>query len=317
MAEVTACPKISIVTTLYHSAPYLREFYRRTLDQVKNLGVSYEFVLVNDGSPDESLEIALELRTEDSSITVVDLSRNFGHHKAILAGLSYSRGSRVFLIDCDLEEPPEALSQFNEKMEAEECDVVYGVQVSRKGGVRERLSGWAFYKLFNYLSGIEVPPNWTIARLMSRRYVEAVTSYREESLFLGGIMASVGFKQAAIELKKMHKGSTTYTFRRKVSALVTAVTSFSDKPLRLVFYSGFFMAGVSFLYAFWLVIQKLFFGVAVDGWTALAVSVWLIGGLVILFLGIIGIYIAKIFLQTKERPLWVVKQVFKAGENSS
>lgn len=317
MAEVSACPKISIVTTLYHSAPYLREFYRRTLEEVKKLGVSYEFVLVNDGSPDASLAIALELRTQDASVTVVDLSRNFGHHKAILAGLSYSRGSRVFLIDCDLEEPPEALSRFNEKMETEECDVVYGVQINRKGGVRERISGWVFYKLFNYLSGIEVPPNWTIARLMSRRYVETLTSYREQSLFLGGIMTEVGFKQAAVELKKLHKGSTTYTFRRKISALVTAVTSFSDKPLRLVFYSGLVIAGVSFLYAFWLVIQKLIFGVTVDGWTALAVSIWLIGGLVILFLGIIGIYIAKIFLQTKDRPLWVVRQVFKAGANSS
>lgn len=296
---------------MYCSAPYLREFHRRIQAEVGKLGWSYELIFVNDGSPDDSLEIALQLQREDPKIAIVDLSRNFGHHKAILAGLSQSCGSAVLLIDCDLEEPPEALSIFAGKMGADACDVVYGVQPRRKGGTRERFFGWAFYKLFNYLADVEVPQSWTIARLMSRRYVDAVIQYREQALFLGGVLASVGFRQVPVEVPKLSKGTTTYTLRRKLSALSSAVTSFSDKPLRMVFYSGLLISATSFIYAMWLVLQKLIFGTSIDGWTSLAVSIWLIGGLVILFLGVIGIYVAKIFVQSKGRPLWVVRETYK------
>lgn len=311
MATIDA-PQISVVATLYQSAPYIREFYARTLAQVQSLGLSYEFVFVNDGSPDNALEVALELQRQDSNVVAVDLSRNFGHHKAIMQGLAVSRGERVFLIDCDLEEPPELLTEFAAKFSETPCDVVYGVQAKRKGGMRERLFGWFFYKLFNYLADIEVPANWTIARLMSRRYVDALQQYQEQSLFLGGVMSAVGFVQVPVTVIKLHKGTTTYTLRRKLSAVITAVTSFSEKPLRLVFYSGLVISMVSFGFAIWFTALKLIFGTPVSGFTALAVSIWLIGGLVILFLGVIGIYISKIFTQTKNRPLSIVREIYRA-----
>lgn len=310
MATIGA-PEISVVTTLYQSAPYIREFYARSLAQVRELDLTYEFIFVNDGSPDNALDIALELQRQDSNVVVVDLSRNFGHHKAIWRGLSVCRGERVFLIDCDLEEPPELLAEFAAKFSEVTCDVVYGVQARRKGGLRERLFGSIFYRLFNYLADIEVPANWTIARLMSRRYVDALNQYQEESLFLGGVMSAVGFVQVPITVVKLHKGTTTYTLRRKLSAVLTAVTSFSDKPLRLVFYSGLIISIASFGFAIWFTALKLIFGTPVSGFTALAVSIWLIGGLVILFLGVIGIYISKIFTQAKNRPLTIVRQIYR------
>lgn len=309
-------PELSVVATLYKSAPYLTEFYRRIRGQIDALSVSYEIILVNDGSPDESLDIALGLQKLDARVVVIDLSRNFGHHKAIMEGLSAARGDHVFLIDCDLEEPPESLSAFVERFRAGDCDVVYGVQENRKGGRFERLSGGIFYRLFNYLSDTEVPENWTIARLMSARYVAALIKFKEETMFLGGIMSAVGFKQVPLVVRKLHKGTTTYTLKRKIAAFTSAVTSFSEKPLTLVFYTGLFVSGISFSYALWLVVQKVIFGIPVDGWTTLAVSVWLIGGLVMLFLGVIGIYIAKIFVQTKHRPVTVVRHIYEVDIES-
>jgi putative glycosyltransferase len=308
-------PELSVVTTLYQSAPYLREFYQRTLSEIKKIGFTYEFVLVNDGSPDDSLEVALDLQRQDSHIVVVDLSRNFGHHEAIFQGLTLARGLRIFLIDSDLEESPELLSKFMEKFSETSCDVAYGVQVKRKGGIVERLSGGIFYKLFNYLADIDVPENCMIARLMSRRYVDALLSFQEHSLFLGGLMSATGFLQVPVYTQKLHKGSTTYTLRRKIEVFITAVTSFSAKPLQLIFYSGFCISAVSVIYIAWLTALRLFFDTHIDGFTTLAVSIWLLGGLIILFLGIIGIYVAKIFVQTKNRPLSIVRQVYAVDDH--
>lgn len=304
-------PELSIVTTLYKSSPYIVSFYQRIVAELEKLAVSYEIVLVNDGSPDDSLDLALDLQRTDNRVVVIDLSRNFGHHKAIMEGLTYARGQRVFLIDCDLEEPPETLGEFYERFNVGDCDVVYGVQETRKGKWFERVSGGLFYKLFNYLSDTRVPENWTIARMMSSRYVSSLIQFKEETMFLGGIMAAVGYRQVPLAMRKLHKGTTTYTLKRKISAFASAVTSFSEKPLKIVFYSGLLISAISFAYALLLVFQKIVLGIPVDGWTTLAVSIWLIGGLVILFLGIIGIYVAKIFLQTKHRPVSVIRNIYK------
>ncbi|OWT74944.1 MULTISPECIES: glycosyltransferase family 2 protein [unclassified Achromobacter] len=312
--EFVLTPALSVVTTMYKSAPYLETFYERIVAEVEKLGVSHEIIFVNDGSPDNSLDVVLNIQKSDSRVIVIDLSRNFGHHKAIMEGLSYARGEKVFLIDCDLEEPPETLGEFYKRFSESDCDVVYGVQESRKGGWFERLSGGVFYKLFNYLSDITVPENWTIARLMSARYVASLVQFKEETMFLGGIMTAVGYRQIPLVMQKLHKGTTTYTLKRKLSALTSAVTSFSEKPLKFVFYTGFLVAAVAFIYALWLIFQKFVFGIPVDGWTSLAVSIWLIGGLIMLCLGIIGIYVAKVFVQTKHRPVSVIRQIYEVND---
>lgn len=164
----------SIVTTLYHSASHLEEFYLRACAAVEKVVDGYEIILVNDGSPDDSLAVALELCDRDHRVSVVDLSRNFGHHKAIMVGLSQAKGRLVFLIDCDLEEDPELLTEFFKSMADSGADVVYGVQQRRKGSFVERVSGSLFYAIFNLLSTYPVPPNQVTARLMTHRYVTAL-----------------------------------------------------------------------------------------------------------------------------------------------
>lgn len=303
--------KLSVVSTLYRSAPYLQEFYQRVCQAAAaEVGESFEIILVNDGSPDESLEIAVELSRRDPRVVVVDLSRNFGHHKAIMAGLLESRGEEVFLIDSDLEEAPENLASFASQMEQDKCDVVFGVQENRKGGWFERLSGATYYTIFNWLANIEHPRNLVTMRLMTRRYVEALLLFTEREMVLSCIWVIAGFEQRAQIIVKKHKRSTTYTLARKISHVVNAVTSFSTAPLKVIFYTGLLIFFSSLAYSIVLIQKRLFAEEQVDGWTSVMVSIWLLAGLIILFIGVIGAYLSKIFMETKQRPATIVRKIY-------
>ena len=271
----------------------------------------YEIVLVNDGSPDDSLAVALKLLEHDDRVRIIDLARNFGHHKAMMTGLAEARGDLVFLIDSDLEEAPELLIEFSEAMQDGQADVVYGVQDARRGGFVERSSGWLFFKLFNLLSDQPIPDNLVTVRLMTRRYVSALVSHRERKMMIAGLWALTGFNQIARTIAKGAKGHTSYSFRRKVSLLVDSITSFSDRPLVLIFYLGLAIGGTSSLAAVYLVVRRLFFGVALPGWPSLIVSIWMLGGLMLICLGIIGIYLSKVFIETKQRPYTIVRQIYE------
>lgn len=306
---------LSVVTTLYQSSPYLEEFHRRVSAQARALaGESFEIVLVNDGSPDDSLAVALRLHRDDPHLRVLDLSRNFGHHRAMMTGVAHARGDRVFLIDCDLEEPPELLQAFDECMSANDCDMVYGVQEQRRGGWFQRVSGDAHYRLFNLLSTVPMPRNIITARLISRRMLNALLQYGEQVAWMDGLFALAGFRQVGLPVVKASISESTYTLRRKLKLFVDAVTDFSEVPLHLIFYAGFVISLLSGCYITYLVFQKLYSGISVDGWTSVIVSLWFLGGITILFLGVIGIYLSKIFIETKRRPLTVVRQVYRHGE---
>ncbi|MDO9419798.1 MAG: glycosyltransferase family 2 protein [Herminiimonas sp.] len=307
--------KLSIVATLYKSAPYIAEFYQRVSASAKKLvGDDYEIVFVNDGSPDNSLDLAVQLTEMDEHVVVVDLSRNFGHHKAMRAGLEQSKGELVFLIDTDLEEEPEWLISFSEQINAEHADVVYGTQQQRKGGWFERWSGAIHYTVLNWLLNIDHPRNITTSRLMSRRYVDALLSHREVEAVISCLWVITGFKQCSQTVKKHMTSATTYSTAKKISHLVNAVTSFSDVPLKLIFLIGAFVFLGALFYTFLLVINHFIMSRSVDGWTSIMVSVWLLGGMIISFIGIIGIYLAKIFSETKQRPYVIVRNVYGKSE---
>jgi putative glycosyltransferase len=303
--------RLSIVTTLYRSAPYLREFHRRAAATAAALTDDVEFVFVNDGSPDDVLDIALELRERFGNVRVVDLSRNFGHHPAMMAGLGHATGDLVFLIDCDLEEPPELLSAFADRMSETGADVVYGVQEGRNGGAVNRLVGWAYYKLYNAVSADPIPRNLLTVRLMTRRYVAALLRHREAEFVISALWSRTGFRQVPAPVRKGRKPTTSYSFRRKFVLLVNSVTACSAVPLHYVFYLGLFVLGGSTLAAGWLVVQRLFFGRMLDGWPSLMVSLWLIGGLVIFCQGVIGIYLAKVYQEAKRRPSTLIREVYE------
>lgn len=308
-----APPRLSIVATLYQSAPHLAEFHRRASAAARRVaGDGYEIVLVNDGSPDDSLDIAVRLCRDDPHLAVVDLSRNFGHHKAMMTGMAHARGERVFLIDSDLEEDPEWLIDFDDQFRRERCDVVYGVQRQRKGGLFERFSGRLFYRYFHALTGIDLPENVVTARLMTRRYVEALVSHEERELDIGGLQVITGFDQRPKAVTKHSTSGTTYTLRRKLSLLVNSVTSFSSKPLVYIFYTGLLLSLGAAANIAYLAIQKLFLSAPLSGWTSVMASIWLLGGMIILFLGVIGIYLSKMFLEIKRRPYTIVRRVYGA-----
>jgi putative glycosyltransferase len=309
--------KLSIVSTLYYSAPSLIDFYNRIkAEAIKVAPDSYEIILVNDGSPDESLSIATDLAKNDPNLMIINLSRNFGHYKALMTGLKYAIGEKIFLIDSDLEEEPEYLAKFYAELELRKCDVVYGIQDKRKGGFFEKVSGLLFWKTFNFFSNISVPANHTTARLMRRDYVNALLLHEEREIFISGLWELTGFDQRPLSIEKLSISKTSYTFRKKLSLFVNAITSFSNLPLIAIFYFGLMISLISFLYIINLVINWAFFLNPPDGWTSVMASIWLIGGIIISFIGIIGIYLSKIFIETKKRPFTIVKKIYNESKNS-
>lgn len=303
--------KLSMVATLYQSAPYINEFHERASASAKRMvGDDYEIVLVNDGSSDNSLELAIRLTEQDSHVVVVDLSRNFGHHKAMMTGLAHTKGELVFLIDSDLEEEPEWLEAFAQQMKQDRCDVVYGVQECRKGNWFERWSGQWFYRFFKALTGLALPENVVTTRLMARRYVDALLCHQEREVFMAGLWHITGFDQRPQVIKKHHTSETTYTFRKKMSLLVNSVTSFSNAPLVSIFYIGVAISLFALAYIAYLVTHWLFLAKPMSGWTSVMASIWLLGGMVISFIGVVGIYLSKIFSETKQRPYTIVRQIY-------
>jgi putative glycosyltransferase len=306
--------RLSIVSTLFGSSQYLSEFHRRaSIAASEVVGSNYEIVLVNDGSPDDSLELAVGIAETDPHVVVVDLSRNFGHHKAMMTGLAQARGELVFLIDSDLEEEPEWLLPFYQQLCDEGSDVVFGVQARRRGKASERLSGKLFYIMFRALTGIAQPSDITTARLMSRRYVDALVSHRERELNIGGLWITTGFAQSRRIVSKHSSSPTTYTVSRKIGHLINAVTSFSSAPLVFTFYSGLTISLLSFAYILYLTLRYFFVSEPPPGYTSIVVSIWLSSGLIIFFVGVQGIYISKIFSEVKQRPYTIVRHVYRGG----
>lgn len=304
--------KLSIVATLYQSAAYINEFHERASASAKRMvGDDYEIVLVNDGSPDNSLDLAIRLTVQDSHVVVVDLSRNFGHHKAMMTGLAHAQGELVFLIDSDLEEEPEWLVAFAEKMNKDHSDMVYGVQDRRKGGLFEQIAGWFFYRVFRLLTGIAQPDNIVTARLMTRRYVQALVAHQERELNIGGLWVATGFRQAQQTVRKHATSPTTYTLARKFSHLVNAVTSFSSLPLVFTFYAGLLIALSAAFFIVYLAFRFFFISTPPDGYTSIIASIWLFSGLIIIFVGIQGIYISKVFSEVKQRPYTIIRHVYR------
>lgn len=308
--------RLSVVTSLYQTANFIREFHRRVSEAAATLTPDWEIIMVNDGSPDDSLQIAIELQRRDPRARVVDLSRNFGHHKALMTGLAHARGDLVFVIDSDLEEDPAWLLTFYDAMKSTGAEAIYGVQRSRKGGWVERVSGALFYRVFNKLLTHPFPPNIVTARLMTRRYVHALVQHRDQEVSLAGLCTITGFEQRPLMVDKGTRGDTSYGIRRRISAFVTAITSFSNRPLLYIFQLGVGVILLSILAGVVLLYQSMTGNVGVPGWASIMVSIWFLGGVMIFCVGVLGIYLAKVFTETKERPYTIVRQIYETESDT-
>jgi putative glycosyltransferase len=300
--------RISAVTTLYNSAPYIGEFVERVRSEVKKLTDDYEIILVDDGSSDDSLRSALTLLPTEPRLKVIELSRNFGHHKAIMTGLEHASGDLVFLIDVDLEEPPELLGQFFPTLRDEGFDVVFGLQKARKGRFIERLGGLLAWRFLNLFLPVKIPHSHSTVRLMTRDYVNALVRHKEHKTAIGGLWVMTGFKQKGVDFEKGSRGQTSYNMSRRLVALLDSITSFSELPLFIVFYIGCAVIFVSMVMGMFLIFRRLN-GHLLEGWASTIVLISFFGGLAVFSIGVVGLYVSRIFIETKGRPYTLIRKI--------
>lgn len=305
---------LSIVTTLYRSRPFLEKFFHEIESEINALGIKdYEIIVVNDGSPDNSLDFCIKARETNDKIRIIDLSRNFGHHYALQAGLSFSCGDYIYMVDNDLETPATFLTKcYNEIIADKTIDLVYGVQERRKGHFVEKVGGHIFWNLFNLLSDTKMPANILTECIMSRRFVNELLRLNDANLFLGGMIHWVGLRKKEIECKKgLRDGKSTYTFTKRLQLMIQALTTFSGKPLEMLFYVGLLITACSIIFIFYIIGKKIIFGEAVSvGWTSIIAINALSLGILATSLGLIGLYIYRIYRQVQGRPNYIIKAIY-------
>jgi dolichol-phosphate mannosyltransferase len=281
-------------------------------------GDDYELILVNDGSTDATWPMIRALTARDPRMVGVDLSRNFGHQRALTAGLSIARGEAVFVIDADLQDPPELLGEMMQLMDAG-ADVVYGQRLSREAESRfKRWSAVAFYRVLGRLTDIYIPPDTGDFRLMRRPVVDALLDMPEYHRFVRGMVAWLGFNQVPLQYhrEKRFAGVTKYPLRRMLRLAADAITSFSIAPLRMSTYFGFLFSLFALGTLFYSLISWLFFE-ATPGWTSLMSLTAIIGGIQLIAVGIMGEYLGRIYLEVKHRPNFIIREIVTGGDPTS
>lgn len=304
-------PRLSVVVPCYNEESVLCALEARLTSACRaQCGTDYEIILVNDGSKDRTWRAICDLASRDRHIVGVDLSRNYGHQLAVTAGLQATRGELVMIIDADLQDPPELLSQMVAKIE-EGYDVAYGRRTSRQGeSVFKRATASMFYKLLNAMAEHEIPLDTGDFRLMTRRVVDQLNAMPERFRFIRGMVSWIGFDQAAVDYERHERaaGETHYPLRRMIKLALDAITSFSISPLRIASHVGMFMGLAGFAVLAWAIGSWMIDGTMV-GWTSVIAAVLIMGSVQLIILGILGDYIGRIFLETKNRPLFIVREV--------
>lgn len=307
---MTAPLFLSIVTTTYNSSQVIDEFLERACAVALAVTTAFEIVVVDDGSSDDTLAKLDTALGRDVPLKVVSLSRNFGHHKALLTGLGHADGDLVFLVDSDLEEEPELLQDFYATMNSEQADVVFGIQAARnRGGAQDKAVGSLFYRVYNFLSETKIPDNLCVIRLMTRRYVDALMSYRETEMIIGSLWALTGFHQVSRPVSVRYKGYSSYSIVRKMRLALDAIISTSTLPLKIYFWFSCAVTLVAFFVFLYLLVLYLIVGIAVPGYYTIVGSIWLTAGFVSSGLGLIGLYMSVIMKEVKLRPRTVVRSI--------
>jgi glycosyltransferase involved in cell wall biosynthesis len=304
----------SIVVPAFNEESVLPETYLRLTSVMDSLEEPYEMIFVNDGSTDMTLSILRDLNRKDPRVKILDFSRNFGHQAAITAGMEHARGEAVIVMDADLQDPPELIPAFIEKWR-EGYEVVYGVREERDGeSLFKKASAALFYRFMRVMTDIQIPVDAGDFRLLDRSVVEVFRhSIKERNRFIRGLTSWVGFRQTGVPYPRGARvaGQTKYPFKKMLRFSTDALISFSDVPLRMASYLGFAVAGLSFFYLFYVVLLKFVSDRPVAGWSSLIAVVLFLGGVQLIFLGVIGGYISRINDEVKQRPLYIVKRIIE------
>jgi glycosyltransferase involved in cell wall biosynthesis len=310
-ASKLASLRLSVVVPCYNEETGLHELHRRVTSVCSaEVGEAFELVLVNDGSRDATWTIMRDIAEQDERVVAVNLSRNYGHQLALSAGLEICQGERVLVLDADLQDPPELLSQMMRLMDAGR-DIVYGQRTKREGETPfKKISAHLFYRLLHWLVDIEIPPDAGDFRLMSRRAVDILNAMPEHHRFIRGMVSWMGLRQEAMPYERAARfaGETKYPLAKMARLAIDAITAFSVRPLRLASYLGLGFGGAALVLALYIVIIH-FTGRTVTGWTSLAVIVLTVGSVQLIVTGVMGEYLGRLYIEAKGRPLFIVQEV--------
>jgi len=301
---------LSIVIPIYNEEGNIANLYQRLVAVLREMGLSYEIIFVNDGSADQSIQLIQALSLSDDKVKYIDLSRNFGHQIAVSAGLDFACGNAVVIIDADLQDPPELIAALYQKWQ-EGYEVVYATRNKRKGESALKLfTARVFYRLMRMLTSIDIPVDTGDFRLIDRKVVEALKNMPEKNKFLRGQIAWIGFNQCSVQYDRDERqyGKTGYTYRKMMRLAIDGITAFSDIPLKLVTVFGFLVSGMSFLVMLYALYSKYIKEDFVKGWTSTILSILFIGGIQLIGIGIIGEYISRINNNVRNRPLYLIKK---------
>lgn len=303
-----APPDFSIVIPVYNEEENIEELCMRLKAVMQGLG-DYEILMVDDGSTDGSWQLIKELHKRDPAVRGLSLSRNFGHHIAVSAGLDHAKGNSVILMDADLQDPPEEIPRLVEKFR-EGFDIVYGIREARHDPVSKRLTSALFWFILRRF-GVPVPAGQTMLRVLSKRVVDVLRQMREYARFLHGMMAWTGFDVTTVQVSHNPRvrGRSKYNIPKLFRLAFNAITSFSTVPLRLAVYVGFTSSFLSLIVGVYYIYRKVFFGIPVLGYASIIVSIFFVGGVQLLVLGIFGEYLGRVYQETQGRPLYILKEV--------
>ena len=300
-------PVISIVSPVYRGEKMVHELVCRIQKNVSGFTEDYEIILVNDASPDNSWQAILQECSIDHRIKGINLSRNFGQHRAILSGLQYAKGDWVIVMDCDLQDKPEEISTLYKKA-LEGYDVVFAQRVERKDNLLKRMSSTIFYSVFRFLSGVKFDNQVANFGIYKQSVIRTVRNMPERDRSFPVQVSYVGFKTTHIPVThgQRHEGGSSYTLKTLLKYASGIIISNTNKPMRLMVALGFILSFLSMMMAFYNVIAYFCHMIEVPGFTTTVFSIWFVGGMIMMQIGIVGIYIGKVFDQVKGRPLYVV-----------
>lgn len=302
-------PDFSVIVTVYNEEENVNVLTERLENVMGKLSPAYEIIFVDDGSTDGTFQLLEKLHQKNARIRILQFSRNFGHHIAITAGLDYARGDTVILMDGDLQDQPEEIPRLYEKYK-EGYDNVYAIRKTRKDPIIKKIASRLFYKFFKRICHFEIPVDTGVFRIISRRMVNAVKSCREQSRFVLALISWIGLPSAGVitERDKRYAGRAKYNFLKSAQLAIDAVISFSQTPLQFAIYFGFFIAMASFVMGSFLVIKKIVFGMATSGYASIIVSIFFLGGIHTMVIGIAGQYIGRIYNEVQNRPMYIIRK---------
>lgn len=307
---------ISVVVPAYNEQEVLPEFHRRLSAVLDSVGAEREVIYVNDGSRDATLAVLKALQATDQSITILNLSRNFGKEIALTAGLDHTRGDAVVVIDADLQDPPELIPEMIRHW-TEGFDVVYGKRAARDGeSTLKKTTAFLFYRVIQRLSPVRIPEDTGDFRLLSRRAVDALRQCREQHRFMKGLFAWIGYQQKEVVYHRDARfaGTTKWNYWRLWNFAIEGITSFSGAPLKAATYVGLVVGLIAFIYAAWIIYKTLAYGETVRGYPSLMVAILFLGGVQLVAIGFLGEYLGRLFDEAKQRPLYLVSDYSTAVE---